>query len=143
MSDAPLTDDERERLCICPLSDGLTDDEAKANCDAYAAAVESIKEAAWRDGQVAALEDAAKEIAELVPYGYGMNSDGTEDRTAASYIEGHREAWQTIMNRAAELSDVLNGSRENKFRQFVEEHNISPIPGEEFDALTGKRFTDE
>lgn len=64
-----------------------------------------MSDEALRKVKADALRQAAKEIAELVPYGYGMNPDGTEDRTAMAYVDGHREAWQALMTRADRIEN--------------------------------------
>jgi hypothetical protein len=93
------------------MSDGLTN--SWEGLDSY---VESIIECRVRAAVVAALQQAADDIATLVPYGYGMNPDGTEDRTLMGYIEGHREAWQVVTARAAcYVSDTNQESGNNMF----------------------------
>lgn len=59
--------------------------------------------ASFMAGYVRALEDAAQQIRSAIPYGYGMNPDGTEDRTAMAYVDGNGEALNIVQ---AMLRDV-------------------------------------
>jgi hypothetical protein len=50
-----------------------------------------------------ALEQAAEEVAGLVPYNFELRPDGTEDPVRAAYVEGHHGAWSALRDRAARL----------------------------------------
>lgn len=59
------------------------------------------------DGVLEVLSRVLAKVSSLAPYGMEMNVDGSEDKLAAAYVEGVRDAHEIV-------SDALKTAREDR-----------------------------